>query len=115
MSIATALFSLLLVDASQGCLDGAYAQMVHVTEERLLVRVPPMIPQDGQIGMQRPLCVRVAFHIDTQGLPLSVHVDKSSKNRAWDVAGLEAVRKSRFRPPETNSLGQDFYLVYSFD
>lgn len=115
MSTTAVLLSLLFAAAPGGCVDGEAAPAIQATEARLVDRAVPKIPADGQIGMQAPLCVRVAFHIDSRGLPTDVHVDKSSKNRAWDLAGVEAVRKSRFRPSTSDTPGQDFYLIYSFD
>lgn len=113
--ITVAAVFLMLVAASAGCdcKSGGWGQLVQKTEALVLHRESFRVPRDPVGSKYEAACVRIRFQIDERGEPINVSIDKSSRNRAIDIAARETLKKFRFEVPQGDS-GKEFALVFDY-
>ncbi|MBE5270809.1 energy transducer TonB family protein [Stenotrophomonas maltophilia] len=111
--ITTAFLMLVATGVGCDCRSGGWAQVVQKTEALVLHRESFRVPRDPVGSEYEAACVRIRFQIDKRGEPINVSIDKSSRNRAIDVAARETLKKFRFELPQSDSEGE-FALVFDY-
>ena len=95
------------------CRSGGWAEVIQKTEALILHSESFRVPRDPLGSGYEAACVRIRFQIDKRGEPINVSIDKSSRNRAIDVAARETLKKFRFELPQSDSEGE-FALVFDY-
>lgn len=94
------------------CMLGGWKDVVDRTEALVVHREPLRVPRDPLGTVYDPSCVRLTFGIDSDGLPVNVKIDRSSRNRALDLAAREAVKRYKFLSRASSSSDEVFALVF---
>lgn len=95
------------------CEDDHWRTIILEAEALIAHRAPVVVPPEGFMAQPLPACVRLTFKIDSNGLPIDIAVSRSSKVYPLDTGALRALRKYRFRPPDTT--GHEYALVFEAD
>lgn len=113
MTLATMASLLLAASAGGDCNFGTPEQLAEDAEPLVLHREQFRVPRDPVGSKYEYACVRVKFKINELGEPIDVGIDKSSGNRAIDIAARETLKKFRFDVSRQHS-GKEFSLIFDY-
>lgn len=97
------------------CMPNEWARVVERTEKRVVHKEPLHVPKDPVGTTYAKSCVRLVFNIDTNGIPINIKIDHSSRNRILDLAAKDVLKKYRFKPLAEHKSEDVLSLVFWSD